>query len=144
MSSNDEIRRTFDDFQNDRIISYVDCFEKNQRARCRIYSYPYQIVFQVDYSNVFDVFIISIGEKIRVRNSKEHEKKSCIESNNNNQIIQCSHLTYLSLILVHHDYIEQFLTDTKTCSPYNLHMNAAYPAFQTATHNFARDTTRIN
>ena len=43
LPTNDEIRRTFDDFQNHQIISNVDRFKVSRRARCRIYSYPYQL-----------------------------------------------------------------------------------------------------
>ena len=81
-------------------------------------------------------FIISSGEKTS-------SKKSSIESKNNNEefsVIEYPHFIYLYLSLSHDDYIQQFLTDTKTC----FHLNVPYPGLRRVTRNFTSDTTRIN
>jgi hypothetical protein len=59
--STEDIQHTFVDFQNNKIISYVDYFPEAEQCRCHIFSYPslmqyYSHIannFQVDYSNMF-------------------------------------------------------------------------------------------
>ena len=41
--SNEDIRHTFNDFQNSKIISCVDYFPEMKRGQCHIYSYPYEL-----------------------------------------------------------------------------------------------------
>ena len=122
--SNDDIRRTFDDWKTNRILSHVDCFERNRRALCRVYSCPYQLKYYHSISNSFprgfyehvrdislfderpfeheffsNFFTISIGEKTS-------SKKSSIESNNNNQqslllnILSSFIFTFLYLMMI--------------------------------------------
>ncbi|CAF4358988.1 unnamed protein product, partial [Rotaria sordida] len=45
---------------------------------------------------------------------------------------------------VHDDYIEQFLFHTKTYLQKNIIVYVDYESLQRVTHNFTRDSTRIN
>jgi hypothetical protein len=81
-------------------------------------------------------------------NEQSQQRKQLTKSiNENNQeysIIKYLHLTKLDLFNVHDDYVEQFLHIEKTCLPKNIELKVAYKALQRVTHNFTRETTRIN
>ncbi|CAF2754633.1 unnamed protein product [Rotaria sp. Silwood2] len=50
LRSNEDIQHTFNDFQDDQIISCIDCFQEIRQYReCHIYSYPYK--FKI-YKNI--------------------------------------------------------------------------------------------
>ncbi|CAF1454131.1 unnamed protein product [Rotaria sordida] len=49
----EDIQRTFTDFRNTEIISYVDYFPEEKLGRCRIYSYPSFIPYYGDITNNF-------------------------------------------------------------------------------------------
>jgi hypothetical protein len=86
-------------------------------------------------------------EKLTIINWKSQQNKQCTKSKDDNRdlsIIECSHLTELSLIKVHCDYVAQFLVDTKMCLPHNVSLYVVYRSLQKVTHNFKRDATRTN
>ena len=43
LATREDIQRTFDDFQKEKIISSVDHFPQNGFSQCHIYSYPYKL-----------------------------------------------------------------------------------------------------
>jgi hypothetical protein len=59
-------------------------------------------------------------------------------------VIKYTHLTLLCFHVVHEDYIEQFLIDTKTCLSNYISLRVYYPSLEKVTNNFTRDTTPIN
>jgi hypothetical protein len=173
LSSTDDIKRTFNDFKNNRIISYVDYFENKQYARCSTYSYPYKLEYynsvttnfpgvlckSVRQVSLFDQrpfeyeFFLRIAEsfplvvKLSLKNSEPQNNKLCKTANKDNQdlsIIKFHHLTTLSLYFAHDDYIEQFLDDSKTFIPNNVHLNVYFESLKRVTYHFTRNTTRIN
>ena len=161
-------------FKNDQISSYIDYFEEEQYSLCHIYSYPYNLKYYYTITNNFSgrlfkyvhevslyyecsfehEFSLRIANSfpfikiLSIKNSKPQNNKLCRESKNDNQdfsIIKYSHLINLTLYDAHDDYIEQFLVDTKIClSDNSVHLNIDYEQLERVTHNFTRDTTRIN
>ncbi len=86
-------------------------------------------------------------KKLTLSNEKSQNDKRYINSKNDNGnllIIEYPHLTELDLSEAHDDYVEQFLLDTKTYLPTNVHLYIYYESLQRVTHNFTRDATRIN
>jgi hypothetical protein len=60
---------------------------------------------------------------------------------NNNRyfpIIEYLHLDQIVLTEPQEDYIEQFLPDTKSSLPYNVHLSVDYRPLKTAINNFTR------
>ncbi|CAF3242981.1 unnamed protein product [Rotaria socialis] len=57
------------------------------------------------------------------------------DDNQNLPIIEYAHLTTLDLTKSHLDYIEQFLLDTKTTLPSNVHLSVVYQALRKVTQN---------
>jgi hypothetical protein len=170
--SNDDIQRTFSTFQN-QIISCVDYFPETEYSQCHIYSYPYKLTYYTDITNnfpgglfqyvnevsLFDEqpfeheFFLQIVQsfpfmkKLTVINQKPQNKRRCEQLNNHDQtvpIIQCPRITLLDLYRVHDDYIEQFLVDTNTCLPDTIYLIINYKSLERVTHNFTRNSTRIN
>ncbi|CAF2739187.1 unnamed protein product [Rotaria sp. Silwood2] len=143
LPSTEDIQRTFIDFPNNEIISYIDYFPDAERGRCHIYSYPSQMEYYGDISNNFPgglfnyVRMVSLFdehsfehefflrivqsfpfmEKLCLINHKSQNCKQFYESNNDNRnlsVIEYSFLSELVIVEVHDDYIEEFLLDTKT------------------------------
>jgi hypothetical protein len=165
LPSNEDIQHTFRDFKDYPIISSVDIFPKEKRSRCLIYSYPYNLKYYHDITNRFQggvfkyVTEISLIDEhpfeheffIRIAKSFPFVKKLFLTNDkpqmNNNQnfsIIQYTHLIQIVLIESHEDYIEEFLLDTKSFLPYNVHLSVNYRPLKKVTNNFMRDATRIN
>ncbi|CAF3693730.1 unnamed protein product [Rotaria sp. Silwood1] len=172
LQSKEDIQHTFRDFKDDQVISYVDYFQ--QYGLCHIYLYPEQLKYYYTVTNNFPgglftcVRTISLHDehpfehefflriqksfpfmkKLSLNNFKPQNNKLCRESQNDNQdfsIINYPYLTILTLYDAHDDYIEEFLVDTKICLPNNVvHLNIYYKQLKRVTHNFTRDTTRIN
>jgi hypothetical protein len=82
-------------------------------------------------------------EELIVINSKS-QKNKLYNDDKGFSIIKYPHLTSLSLIRTHDDYIEQFLLDMKMCLPNNVHLFANDEFLKRMTHNFTKDATRIN
>ncbi|CAF1559615.1 unnamed protein product, partial [Rotaria sp. Silwood1] len=142
-------------------------------GQCLIYSYPYTLKEYNNIANNFSgglfecvreislfdeqpfehEFFLLIAEsfpliqKLTLNNLKPQKNKQCPKSKDDKQdfsIIKYPHLTYLNLNEIHEDYIEQFLDDTKTYLPNNMDLATDYELLKKATHNFKRNTTRIN
>ncbi|CAF3169754.1 unnamed protein product [Rotaria sp. Silwood2] len=173
LPSTEDIQRTFIDFPNNEIVSYVDYFPKAERGLCHIYSYPSVMECYSDISNNFPgglfnyVRMVSLFdehpfehefflrivqsfpfmEKLCLINYKPQTCKQFYESNNDNRnlsVIEYSFLSELVIVHVHDDYIEQFLFNTKTYLPYNIILHVNYESLQRVTNYFKRDATRIN
>ncbi|CAF1199811.1 unnamed protein product [Rotaria sordida] len=174
LQSKEDIQHTFRDFKDDQVISYVDYFQKEQCSLCHIYLYLDQLKYYYTVTNNFPgglfpcvrkislyddhpfehEFFLRIAQSfpfmqtLSLKNFKPQNNKLCKESQNDNQhfsIINYSYLTNLTLYDAHDDYIEEFLVDTKICLPNNaVHVNIYYEQLKRVTHNFTRDTTRIN
>ena len=173
LPSNEDIQHTFKDFKDNQIISCVDYFPKEKIGQCHIYSYPYKLKYYDNITNnfpgglfkcvrevsLFDEhpfeheFFLRIAQsfpfvkKLTVINQKPQNNKQFRKSKNENQnlsIIKYPHLTELDLIEAYIDYYEQFLFDTKTCLPIDVHVYMNYELVKKVTHNFTRNTTRIN
>ncbi|CAF3598969.1 unnamed protein product [Rotaria sordida] len=173
LQSKEDIQHTFEDFKDDQVISYVDYFQE-QYGLCHTYLYPEQLKYYHTVTNNFPgglftcvrtislhdehpfehEFFLRIAQsfpfmkKLSLNNSKPQNNKLCRESQDDNQdfsIINYPYLTTLTLYDAHDDYIEEFLVDTKICLPNNaVHLNIYYEQVKRVTHNFIRDTTRIN
>ena len=59
-------------------------------------------------------------------------------------IIEYPHLVELDLSEAHHNYYEQFLSDTKTCLPYDIRVFMNYRPMKKVTRNFRRNAMRCN
>ncbi|CAF1042206.1 unnamed protein product [Rotaria sordida] len=172
LPSTEDIQRTFIDFQYKEIISYVDYFPETEKGRCHIYSYPFLMPYYVDITSNFPgglynyVRVVSLRdehpfehdfflrivrsfpfmEELTVFNRKPQNHKQSYELNNTNRnssIIEYSFLSELDLLNVHDDYIEEFLFNTKSYFQ-NVLLRIKCESLQRVTHNFTRDTTRIN
>jgi hypothetical protein len=174
LRSNEDIQHTFNDFQDDQIISCIDCFQEIRLyCECHIYSYPYKFKIYKTITNNFPgglykcvreislmderpfehEFFLRIAqsfplmEKLKVINETPQKNKLCSESKHDNQdlsIIKYPHLNDLILYEVHDDYIEQFLVDAKMCLPIHVNLTIEYEPLRRVTHNFTRNATRSN
>ncbi|UJR09953.1 hypothetical protein I4U23_014176, partial [Adineta vaga] len=138
--SNEDIQCTFNDFIDNEIITSVDYFLEIERAN----NFPGGIFKYVRKIELFDTrpfqhnFFFRISQsfpfvkELTVINEKAQYDKRSSTSNDNNEhlpIIEYPHLTKLDLIEGHHDYIEQFLLDTKTCLPNDVYLMSIIIAF---------------
>ncbi|CAF1217434.1 unnamed protein product [Rotaria sp. Silwood1] len=173
LPSNDNIQNTFKNFEHNQIISCIDYFSEVVEGQCHIYSYPYQLkkydkitnnfpggLFEcVREISLFDErpfeheFFLHIAqsfplmEKLTLVNRKPQKNKQSRKSKDDDQdfsIVKYPHLNDLNLYEVHDDYIEQFLMDSKTYLPYHVELVTDHRLLENVTHNFKRDTTRIN
>ncbi|CAF2743590.1 unnamed protein product [Rotaria sp. Silwood2] len=73
--SNEDIQNTFNDFQNNKIISCVDYFSEMERGQCHIYSYPYQLIYYHQITNNFSGGIFKYVREISLFDEQpfEHE-----------------------------------------------------------------------
>ncbi|CAF1560509.1 unnamed protein product [Rotaria sp. Silwood1] len=163
--SNEYIENTFRDFKNYQIISSIDYFSKAEKGQCLIYTYPYNLKYYNNITNLFQDGLFKYVSEISLYDEHpfEHEfflritqsfpfmkklslinEKPQMNKNQNLSIIEYPHLIKLVLIEAHEDYIEQFLLDTKSSLSHNVQLFAEYWSLLKVTHNFRRDTTRIN
>ncbi|CAF3313681.1 unnamed protein product [Rotaria socialis] len=137
LPSNDDIQRSFIERKYQQIGSYADDNTIKIRARCHIYSLPYQFRMFHNVTNSFqggmfnkvrsvivtdDIYpfeheffqIISQSfpflQTLSIQNDKPQKSKK-----NSITFITFSHLAVLNLELAHIDYVEQFLFERKTC-----------------------------
>ncbi|CAF4569152.1 unnamed protein product, partial [Rotaria sp. Silwood2] len=169
LPSNDDIQRSFIRFDNHKIISCVDYFPNQEIGQCHIYSYPYTLIYYENITNnyphglfncvkmveLFDErpfeheFFIRITqafpflEDLTITNMEAQQQKSD-DNNRHFSIIEYPYLATLHLLRIHDDYDEQFLLNTKTCLPNNIHLMMDYDVLQRVTQNLTRDATRIN
>jgi hypothetical protein len=165
LPSNEDIENTFKNFPSNQIISSVDYFSKENELRCHIYTHPYTWPSYFDITSNFRgelfkyVRIISLVDErpfeheffLRIQKSFPFIEQLYLrneepQKNDNQQwpIIQYSHLTGLSLIDTHENYVEQFLINTKTCLLNNVYLHVPYDTLRRVTHDFTRDATRVN
>ncbi|CAF3237710.1 unnamed protein product [Rotaria socialis] len=173
LPSNEDIMRTFVDFNDYEITSRVDYFSMNKKSQCLIYTNPYRKTHYYRITNNFSGGLFKYVEKISLFDERpfEHEffirlaksfpllrrlelsnmtpqnNKKSQEANNDNrrfETIEYPHMTELSLVSIHDDYLEQFLDHTKTCLANNIKLYIFYENLQTGTRNFTNDATRIN
>jgi hypothetical protein len=93
------------------------------------------------------VFAFSFLKKLSLTNETQQKREQLEESNNENKklpIVKFPHLTELSLIDVHDDYIVQFLMDTKTCLETDLRLNIDNDILERVAHDFNQDAIRVN
>ncbi|CAF2144416.1 unnamed protein product [Rotaria magnacalcarata] len=169
LPSNEDIQKTFRDFNNKEIIYWADYFPERRKGHCRIYSYPYKWKYYDDITNHFPgkifIYVRSISlyderpfehefflriaesfplmEELFVRNQKQQINKP-IEKSKKLSIIKYPSLKQLFLNNTCIDYHEQFLFDTKTSLPFNVRVNMQYGLVKQVTHNFTSNTTRSN
>ncbi|UJR11014.1 hypothetical protein I4U23_015198 [Adineta vaga] len=173
LPSNVDIQKTFKDFKDNQIISCVDYYSRTKTSRCRIYSYPYKLKYYNEITNNFTgglfervvevslvddhpfehKFFLQIAQsfpllrELTVINQERQTDKQFRKSKNETKdclIIEYPNLIHLDLSGAHIDYHEQFLVDTKTCLPNNLHLSMNYRSAKKVTRNFRRNTTRSN
>ncbi|CAF1937150.1 unnamed protein product [Rotaria magnacalcarata] len=171
--SNEDIMRTFVDFNDYEITSCVDYFPTKKKSQCLIYTHPYRKTHYYRITNNFPGGLFKCVEKISLFDERpfEHEffirlaksfpllrrlelsnmtpqnNKKSQEANNDNrrfESIEYPHMTELSLVSIHDDYLEQFLDHTKACLANNIKLYIFYENLQTGTRNFTNDATRIN
>lgn len=166
--SNEYIQNTFSTFKDQRIISSIDYFEKENIAECHMYSIPHTAKYYENITNSFPgglfkhvreislfderpfehEFFIRIAQSFPFIESLSIRNKQSQKSNKNKNgeyfPITYPYLRQINLILVNDDYVEQFLDDTKTCLPKNITFNTAYECLQNVTHHFTREETRNN
>ncbi len=171
--SNEDIQRTFKNFEDYEVISSVDYFPNERSAQCHIYSYPYtlqhydkitnhfpgglfncvQIVTLFDGRPFEHEFFMLIAQAfpflkdLTIDNSEPQKYKHYSNSNDDNRVVPVitySHLIKLRMYQVHDDYVEQFLLDTKTCFLNDIHLSIYNDVLKRVTHNFTRDATLKN
>ena len=165
-----DIQQTFIDFPSKNIISYGDSFRESNKRQCHIYSYPSEMTYFSNITNRFPgglykyVRVVSLFDEkpfehqffLRIEKSFPFMEKLCVnnkkaqsgqQSNDIYQdlsLIQYSSLRELCFGDVHDDYIEEFLSDTKTTLLKNLDLYIDYDSLERVTRNFTRENTRIN
>ncbi|CAF3067977.1 unnamed protein product [Rotaria sp. Silwood2] len=174
LPSNEDIKNTFTSFKDNQIISWVDYSQNKKAGQCHIYSLPYTTKYYKNITNNFPgglfkcvreislcdehpfehEFFTRIAEafpylkKLYLTNRQSQQHKQSQSSKDMTikeySIIKYSHLTELDLSLVHDDYVEQFLDDTKTYLSKNIKLSVEYKSLQSITYNFTRETTRTN
>ena len=142
--------------------------------QCHIYSFPFPIdrmdkithnfpggIFvnvrylnMVDEShpfehNFFALISRSFPSLRRLYIHNMHEQKEKISnqpvvSEQRSSVIGFSHLVELFCIVVHNDYLEEFLCNTNTHLPCLRKLGVRYEQLATVTRNFTRSTTRVN
>lgn len=169
----EDIQETFIDWQYTKIISCVDYFRDYKQGLCHIYSYPFLMRRFEDITNNFagglypyvrvvslydqhpfeHEFFIRISqsfpctEKLIINNrygQNQKESYKLMNGTSNLSTTKYYNLIELHIGLVHDDYIDEFLCNTKTYFQNKILLNTYYKALQRATHDFTRDDTRIN
>jgi len=165
LPSNEDIQKTFRNFKNNQIISYVDYFSQENLYHCHIYSYPYTLTYYDNITNNFPGGLFKCVRKISLFDERPFEHEFFIQmaqsfpfleklilhnrelqKNENHQwpIIEYPHLIELDLVRVHENYVEQFLDNRKMSLPNHVNLYVAYDLLEKVTHNFTRDATRMN
>ncbi|CAF2898294.1 unnamed protein product [Rotaria sp. Silwood2] len=164
--SKDDIQRTFTKilFQEVESIVNYPC----STVTCHVFSLPFMFEYLCCIGNIFPTIIFNHVKDLSVQDKVpfEHEffiriassfpllqKLSIINlrpqsaNSNDNQlysIVKYPYLISLRLMVVYHDYVEQFLNDTKTHLPRLTELAVDDNQLKLVTENFTRDTTRLN
>lgn len=165
----EDIQITFQTLPNDKIISCVDYFPKNEFGQCHIYSYPYIMNYYHHISNRFPGGLFKCVRQISLFDERPFEHQFFLkisqsfpfleqlilenfqaqneESNVDNEhlpMIEYPSLKTLYLSDVHDHYIEQFLFHSKTLLPNSISLYVQYHPLQRVTNDFTRNQARIN
>jgi len=103
---------------------------------------PFEHEFFLRLAQSFPLMTALTVVNWKSQNAKRRRKGK--RQNENVSVIEYPSLTTLNLFDVHDDYIEQFLSHTKTCLLKDVHLLINYKPLKRVTHNFKRETTRIN
>ncbi|CAF2946844.1 unnamed protein product [Rotaria sp. Silwood2] len=170
--SNDDIKLTFTDIGYEKVACIID-YMYDDKALCHVFSLPFEfdclerignnfptIVFSnVTYLWVCDTIPFEYEFFIRVAQFFPHLRKFHVmnalspslnhtdfqrDTNNSYSIVEYPHLTSLTIIYVHIDYVEQFLLHTKISLPRLTELKVKYEKLKIVTENFTRDATRLN
>ncbi|CAF4196107.1 unnamed protein product [Rotaria sp. Silwood2] len=173
LPSNEDIQKTFSNFNDKQIIYWTDYFPKVKKGYCHIYSYPYQLKYYNKITNNFPdgifkyvrqvslyderpfehEFFLRIAElfpfmeELTIHNEQRQINKQFRKSKNENQdlpIIKYPYLKQLDLIDTCIDYYEQFLFDTKINLAFGVRVYMVYELVKQVTRNFTRNRTRTN
>ncbi|CAF1119644.1 unnamed protein product [Adineta steineri] len=173
LPSKKDIEETFRDFQYTNIISYVDYFLEQKKSQCHVFSYPSEMPYYVGITNNFPgglyqyvrfislydeysfehEFFIKISQSfpfmeklslINYQSQKHTQSYKSINDNYDSTIVKYNYLITLHIGEVHDDYIEEFLSNTKTYFHNNIRIYIKYKSLERVTHNFTRDVLRIN
>jgi len=163
--SNEDVKNTFKNFENNQITSYVDYFKKLNLFYCHIYSYPYAWKFYYNITNNFPGGLFKCVREISLHDERSFEREfflkiaqsfPCIEKlilknsePQEHKDVQCSiiefpHLNQLVLFEADESYIEQFLNNSKTYLSNNIYLHIGYDSLNNVTGNFTSDATRMN
>jgi hypothetical protein len=99
---------------------------------------PFEYEFFIRITQAFPLL-----EKLTLTNEIP-QKQKLINNDKHLPIIEYPRLIEFNFICVHDDYIEQFLLDTKTFLPNNIHFWGEYKDVKRVTQNFTLDTMRVN
>jgi hypothetical protein len=173
LTLNEDCQQSFNDFKNNKIISCIDYFLDLKIGQCHIYSYPYKAKYYGYITNNFPgglfkyvrqvslydeqpfehEFFVKIAksfplmEELTIHNKKPQKNKSYEQSKYDRRhlpLIQYPCLDVIELSSAHDDYVEQFLLDTQTSIIKTINIQVSFTTLDRVTHNFTRDTTRIN
>jgi len=173
LPSNEDLQKTFSDFNDKQIIHWTDYFPEQKQGYCHIYSYPYKLEYYNEITNNFPggifkyvrrvslyderpfehQFFLRIQnsfpfmEELTVHNHKRQINKQFRKSMTENEalsIIKYPYLKQLDLISACIDYYEQFLFDTKMDLPFGVRVLMDNQLLKKVTRNFTRHRTRNN
>ena len=162
----EDIQRTFTNIRCDQ----VECMVNYQydSVLCRVFSQPFvfdtleklgntfpPVVFRyVTSLSVHDIVPFEHEFFVRIAQSFPLLKSLCVvnlqpqsslpNNNERHSVAEYRYLSSLRLFGCHTDYIEQFLTRTKTYLHALVKLTVDYDQLAIATDNFTRTTTRIN
>jgi len=169
LPSNEDLQKTFSDFNDKQIIHWTDYFPEQKQGYCHIYSYPYKLEYYNEITNNFPggifkyvrrvslyderpfehQFFLRIQksfpfmEELIVRNETRQINKQFRKSKNLS-IIKYPYLKELDLIQSCIDYYEQFLCDTVTYLSFDVRLFMDHELVTKVTRNFTRNRTRNN
>ncbi|CAF4499814.1 unnamed protein product [Rotaria sp. Silwood2] len=173
LPSKEYIQKTFKNFPHAQMICYMDRFLGRRECQYHIFTYPSQMSYYQYLSNQFPggyypyvrmvslydeypfehEFFLQITqsfpfiEKLVLINWKPQQHKQSSKSENDNchsSVVKYSHLIELDIERVYDDYVEEFLSDTRTFFQKNIRLNIASNALLRVTENFTRKDTRMN
>lgn len=169
LPSKEDIQNTLTSLVDRQVISCVDYFSNEKVGQCHFYTYPYILRTYENITNNFPGGLFKYVERITIFDERSFDHSFFIriaqsfpslqelsvtnlkaqtqklnEYGEHFPIIEYSHLAILRLIDVHDDYVDQFLFDNKTYFSNPISLIIDYNQLQRCTHNFTRDSTRVN
>lgn len=173
LPSNQDIQCTLKSLEGYHIVSCVDYFPSEKIAHCHMYTYPCEMRYYYRLTNsfpgglfkfvnevvlfderpfAFEFFLLIAQafpflQRLNIENQSAQKCKRSKKSkfvDGHSSMIKFPHMTYLNLSMAHIDYVEQFLDHKKTCLSNYIKLFVDYHCLQRVTHNFTRDTIRVN